>query len=309
MTTWLVTHEACLRHDSGVGHPENRQRLEVVLQALGQSEFEALEWRNAPGAEVDQLLRVHDQGYVEEILGLFPLRSSLALDADTMLSPGSLEAALRAAGAVCLAVDAVLDGRARRAFCAIRPPGHHAESDGAMGFCLFNNIAIGASHAVAVHGLQRVAIVDFDVHHGNGTQHSLASRTQYLYLSSHQSPLYPGTGTTASPQHGRVLNVPLPPGAGSTEFRAAYEEILLPALETYDPQLIMISAGFDAHADDPLADLYLNKADYAWVTERLAAIAEHHCAGRIVSALEGGYNLKALAGSVSAHVSALLGKT
>jgi acetoin utilization deacetylase AcuC-like enzyme len=307
MTTAFFTHAACLEHDTGPGHPERRQRLEAVLLALAEPEFAALDRREAPRAEIDQIARVHDRAYVEELLARVPQRGWAALDGDTAMSPGSGEAALRAAGAMVAAVDLVMGKGADNAFCAVRPPGHHAESDMAMGFCLFNNVAIGAAHACAKYGIKRVAIVDFDVHHGNGTQHIFEHDAQVFYASTHQMPLYPGTGARAERGIGNVCNAPLPAFAGGDAFRDAYEEIVLPALERFQPELLLISAGFDAHRADPLASLELEAEDFAWVTEKLVELAATHCQGRVVSTLEGGYDLGALAESTAAHVGALMG--
>jgi acetoin utilization deacetylase AcuC-like enzyme len=235
-----------------------------------------------------------------------PAAGHAAIDADTIVSPGSGEAALRAAGAVIAAVDAVMTGEALNAFCAVRPPGHHAERDRAMGFCLFNNVAVGAYHARAAHGIDRVAAIDFDVHHGNGTQDIFWSDPNLLYASTHQSPLYPGTGARGERGVGNIFNVPLRAGSGTQEFRAAVEAVILPALESFAPDLVLISAGFDAHSDDPLAGLEFVAADYAWVTRQLVDLARRHCNGRIVSSLEGGYDLKALGESAAAHVGALM---
>ncbi|MEZ5831708.1 MAG: histone deacetylase family protein [Dongiaceae bacterium] len=306
MTTAFFTHPACLEHDTGQGHPERPQRLEAVLLALDEPEFAKLERREAPLAEIAQITRVHDKGYVQDLLARVPQRGWVALDGDTLMSPGSGEAALRAAGAMVAAVDLVLKNGAANAFCGVRPPGHHAERDMAMGFCLFNNVAIGAAHACAAHGLKRVAIIDFDVHHGNGTQHMFEHDAQIFYASTHQMPLYPGTGSRGEKGVGNICNAPLPPFAGGDEFRDAYEEIVLPAIDRFQPELIMISAGFDAHRADPLASLELEAEDFGWVTERLAEMAKTHCGGRLVSTLEGGYDLQALAESAAAHVAALL---
>lgn len=306
MTTVFFTHPACLEHDTGQGHPERPQRLEAVLLALDEPEFGKLERREAPQAEISHIARVHDKSYASDLLARVPQRGWVALDGDTLMSPGSGEAALRAAGAMIAAVDLVMKNGAANAFCGVRPPGHHAESDMAMGFCLFNNVAIGAAHACAVHGLKRVAIIDFDVHHGNGTQHMFEHDAQVFYASTHQMPLYPGTGARSEKGVGNICNAPLPPFAGGDEFRDAYEEIVLPALDRFRPELIMISAGFDAHRADPLASLELEAEDFGWVTERLTEMARVHCGGRLVSTLEGGYDLEALAESSAAHVAALL---
>ncbi len=306
MTTALFTHPACLEHDTGPGHPERRQRLEAVLLALAEPEFAALDRREAPRAEIDQIARVHDRAYVEGLLARVPQRGWAAVDGDTTMSSGSGEAALRAAGAMIAAVDLVMAGGAANAFCAVRPPGHHAESDMAMGFCLFNNVAIGAGHAGAVHGVQRIAIVDFDVHHGNGTQHIFEHEAQVFYASTHQMPLYPGTGARSEHGVGNVCNAPLQAYSGGEAFRDAYEDIVLPAIDRFAPELLLISAGFDAHRADPLASLELEAEDFGWVTERLAQLAATHCRGRLVSTLEGGYDLGALAESAAAHVAALM---
>ena len=305
MNMRIYTHEACLRHDTGAGHVERPQRLATVTRALREA-FDDLEWHEAPRAGRDQLLRVHAPGLVDLVLGARP-EAIVALDPDTMLSPHSAEAALRAAGAVVAAVDAACSGEAPHAFCAVRPPGHHATADTAMGFCLFNNVAVGAAHALERHGLERVAIVDFDVHHGNGSQDIFAADPRVLYASSHQSPLYPGTGAAHERGAGNLRNAPLPPGAGGERFRQAWEGALLPAVDEFRPQLVLVSAGFDAHWRDPLAGLQLDADDLAWLTLRLADIARTHAAGRMVSALEGGYDLQALAECSVAHVGAMRG--
>jgi acetoin utilization deacetylase AcuC-like enzyme len=279
--------------------------LSAVLQAVKGPDFSAVAWREAPLAEIEQLERVHDADYVRLALASVPDQGWAHLDGDTVLSPGSGEAALRAAGAVTAAVGAVLSGEFKNAFCAVRPPGHHAERDIAMGFCIFNNIAVGAAEARAVHGLGRVAVMDFDVHHGNGTQHMFDHDPNLFFASTHQMPLYPGTGARGERGVGNVCNAPLPPGAGSDEFRAAMEKIVLPAIEAFRPELIMISAGFDAHRRDPLASLEFETEDYHWATERLCALAESCCGGRVVSTLEGGYDLVALGESAAAHLAAL----
>ncbi len=301
----LYTHEACLDHDPGPAHPENPARLQAVLEALDAHAFPALQRRLAPRATRAQLARVHTARHIDDILEHGPLHYWRMLDADTLISPGSAEAALRAAGAVCAAVDAVIDGPLRRAFCAVRPPGHHAMPTAPMGFCLFNNIAIGAAHALAAHGLHRVAIVDFDVHHGNGTQDIFCCEPRVLYVSTHQWPLYPGSGSPDETGAGNLVNVALPPGTGSARFRALCMQAVLPAIDAFAPQLLLISAGFDAHRLDPLASLELDTDDYAWITRQLVDIALRHAGGRIVSSLEGGYNLDALRASVAAHVAAL----
>jgi len=306
MTTLLFTHDACLNHDPGRHHPESPARLRAILAALAATRFEALGRREAPRAATIDIARVHPANFVDRLLAVVPQSGYAAIDADTVLSPGSGEAALRAAGAVVAAVDAVVAGEANNAFCAVRPPGHHAEPTHAMGFCLFNNIAIGAQHARAIHGLRRVAVVDFDVHHGNGTQAAFESDPQLFYASTHQMPLYPGTGAASDRGVGNILNVPLAPMSGSREFRLAFTAQILPALEEFRPELVLVSAGFDAHRSDPLAQIMLVEADYAWVTDQLVAIAARHAGGRLVSTLEGGYDLGALAASAAAHVVSLM---
>jgi len=306
MHTALFTHPACLEHDTGEGHPECADRLRAVLAALEDETFMFLDRREADRATREQLLRVHPAEHVDRVLGLIPADGHYAIDDDTCVSPGSGEAALRAAGAVCGAVEAVAKGEVRNAFCAVRPPGHHAEPDKAMGFCLFNNIAVGARHAQSL-GLRRVAMIDIDVHHGNGTQTVAEGDPDLFYGSTHQWPLYPGTGAAREHGvHGNILNACLGPMSGSPEFRSAIQMQLLPAIERFGPDLIMISAGFDAHTRDPLAGLHLTDDDFAWVTTKLGELAARCCGGRLVSALEGGYDLRALASSSSAHVKALM---
>jgi acetoin utilization deacetylase AcuC-like enzyme len=306
MTTLLFTHPACLEHDPGSHHPEAPQRLRAVLAALDHPDFASLQRRAAPPAEIADLVRVHPRPHLDRLAAAVPQAGHAALDADTILSPHSLRAALHAAGAVTAAVDAVVAGEADNAFCAVRPPGHHAEPRRAMGFCLFNNVAIGAQRARAVHGLARVAVVDFDVHHGNGTQAVFAEDPDLFYASTHQSPLYPGTGAASETGVGNIVNVPLPPLSGSREFRAAMTRHILPALEAFCPELVLVSAGFDGHAQDPLAQLMLADEDYAWITEQLLDIAGRHAQGRLVSALEGGYDLAALGRCVAAHLRAMM---
>lgn len=306
MTTLLVTHSACLEHEMPPGHPECVDRLRAVLGALEAEEFALLQRAEAPRATREQIGRVHPEGHIDFIDGSVPQEGFRRIDADTAMSPGSLEAAYRAAGAVVYAVDEVMAGRARNGFCAVRPPGHHAEPETAMGFCLFNNIAIGALHARAVHGCARVAVVDFDVHHGNGTQAAFETDPSLLYISTHQWPLYPGTGRASEHGLGNIYNRCLPPGAGPEEFRAAISDAVIPTIEQFRPDFIFISAGFDAHMADPLANLRLTDGDFGWATAELVKAAGRLCGGRVVSALEGGYDLKALAASAAAHVKALM---
>lgn len=304
MTTYLFTHRACIEHDPGPTHPERPDRLKAVLAALDGDDFARLERREAPAIDVDEVKRVHDPLYVDAVLDSVPERGQVHLDPDTALSPVSGEAALRAAGAAAAAVDAVIGGG--NAFCAVRPPGHHAEPDKAMGFCLFNSVAVAALHARVEQGLQRVAVVDFDVHHGNGTQAAFERDGDLFYASSHQSPFYPGSGHESERGVGNIVNVELASGSGSDEFRRGWSGRILPALREFDPDLLLISAGFDAHAMDPLAQIGLDTEDFAWVTRELLDVADECCQGRVVSCLEGGYDLVALGECAQAHVGALL---
>jgi len=306
MTTLLYTHPACLEHDPGRHHPESAARLRAVLDALADPEFDRLERREAPEATLEDLLRVHPRRHVEHILSAVPRSGYVGIDADTILSPASGEAALRAAGAVAAAVDAVMAGEVDNVFCAVRPPGHHAEPAQAMGFCLFNNVAVGALRARQAHRLDRVAVVDFDVHHGNGTQAAFETDAGLFYASTHQSPLYPGTGAARETGIGNIVNVPLRPMSGSSQFRLGVTQRILPALDAFRPELVLVSAGFDAHKSDPLAQLLLDEGDYTWITEQLLEIAYRHSDGRLVSTLEGGYNLAALGASAAAHIRVLM---
>ncbi|MCI4567845.1 histone deacetylase family protein [Lysobacter sp. CFH 32150] len=299
----IYSHPACLAHDTGPGHPERPERLSAIISALHEA-MPALDWHEAPRATRGQLLRAHAEPLLTMVLETQSVQR-VQLDADTMLSPASAEAALRAAGAAVAAVDDVMNDKTKRVFCAVRPPGHHATSATAMGFCLFNNVAVAAMHALEKHGLARVAIVDFDVHHGNGTQAIFEHEPRVLYLSSHQMPLYPDTGYPSERGVGNIVNAGLPPGAGSAIFRTAWSERLLPILDDFRPQLLLVSAGFDAHWRDPLAQLQLETDDYTWLTQELTALADRHAQGRIVSLLEGGYDLQALRECSVAHVGAL----
>ena len=304
MATALITHAECLEHVTPDGHPERVARLEHVLHAL-----QGLDLRRetAPLVDPAHLAYVHPQSHVDAIVAAQPAEGFHQLDADTWMSPGSVNAAFRAAGAVVKAVDLVLDDEVGNAFCAIRPPGHHAETATPMGFCLFGNAAIGAKHALEAHGLSRVAVVDFDVHHGNGTQDLLWNEARALTITSQQMPLWPGTGDPSERgAHDNVLNVPLAPRSGGAEMRAAYEAQVFPRLRDFKPELIIISAGFDAHQDDPLAELQWSTGDFRWLTKQLCTLAADLCDGRIVSTLEGGYDLSALAESARAHVEELM---
>ena len=307
-TVALFTHADCLDHDTGPGHPERPERLRRVLQALEHPDFVPLIRQEAPEATSDQLRLAHPASYVDQILAIRPAPGDYAhLDGDTVLSAGSPAAIRRAAGAGIAAVDAVMEGWAHAAFAAIRPPGHHAEATQAMGFCFFAGAAIAARHARTRWNLERIAVVDFDVHHGNGTQHILEPDPGMLYVSSHQSPCYPGTG--AASERGvadNVVNLPLRPGTGSAGFRQAWDALAFPRLLAFAPQLIIISAGFDAHKADPLAELRLETEDFGWITDRLLAIADQTCPNRVVSILEGGYDVDALAASAALHVRRLM---
>jgi acetoin utilization deacetylase AcuC-like enzyme len=299
MTSVVYSHTDCAGHVTPPGHPERVDRLEAVERGLSGL---AVERRDCPMGDVADVLRCHPERYLAKVRAAVPRDGWTQIDGDTFLAPGSFDAAMRAVGGISAAVDAVVAGEAQNAFVACRPPGHHAERETAMGFCLFGTVAIGAKRALDHHGLSRVAIVDFDVHHGNGTQDLLWDEGRCLFASSHQMPLYPGTGRPDERgAHGQILNVPLRGGSGGAEMRAAYERLVFPALEAWQPELLLISAGFDAHADDPLAGLEWQAEDYAWLTDRLCDFA----GGRVVSTLEGGYDLSALAASVAAHVRVL----
>jgi acetoin utilization deacetylase AcuC-like enzyme len=307
MTTALISHADCLRHLNPPGHPERVERLRAVTAALEAEEFAYLVRVEAPLATDAALQRVHPERYLRMLESRVPETGFVPLDADTGLGPHTLAAARRGAGAVVRGVDMVMAGEVRNAFCAVRPPGHHAETATAMGFCYFGSVVVGARQALEAHGLERVAIVDFDVHHGNGTQDLVWDDARILFASTHQMPLYPGSGAVEEAgAHGQIVNVPLPPGTGSGAFRAGMLSRALPAVEAHRPEMILISAGFDAHARDPLANINLGEADFAWATERLCEIADRVCGGRIVSTLEGGYDLSALAASVAAHVRVLM---
>ncbi|MEM1235515.1 MAG: histone deacetylase family protein [Pseudomonadota bacterium] len=304
MATALITHEECLGHVTPPGHPEQVARLDAVMSALGGMDVERVA---APYAADDDILRAHPAAHLAALRRAAPEDGWVSLDADTHMSSGTLAAALRAAGGAVKAVDMVLGSKVQNAFVATRPPGHHAEREVAMGFCFFGNVAIAAKHALDHHGLSRVAIVDFDVHHGNGTQDLVEDDPRIFFASSHQMPLYPGTGyASETGVDDNVMNLPLADGAGGDTFRDMWEGHVFPALERFKPELLIISAGFDAHANDPLAGLLLETEDFAWVTERLCSIAAELCGGKVVSCLEGGYDLEALGASAAAHVSALM---
>ena len=307
MTTLALTHDSFFKHDTGASHPERAERLVGVLRALDQPAMRGLIRAEAPAAAASDIARAHPGAYFTNIQASMPTQGLRNLDADTVVSPGSGEAMMRAAGAVVAAVDAVAKGDVDNAFCAVRPPGHHAESKRPMGFCLVNNAAVGALHARAVHGHQRVAVIDFDVHHGNGTQEIFWNDADAFYASTHQYPFYPGTGARHERgAHHNVVNVPLAAGDRGDVFRGAMRDEILPALCTFNPGFIIISAGFDAHKDDPLGQLGLTDADFAWATAAILDVARRVCGGRVVSVLEGGYNVDALADCVTAHVETLM---
>lgn len=307
MTTLFISDPVFLEHETSEGHPERADRMRAIDFAFRAEAFDALKRESAPMGSDASILRVHPQSYLDKIEASAPQTGLAHLDADTVMSPGTLEAIYRATGAAVRAVDAVMSGEVQNAFVASRPPGHHAETATAMGFCFFNFVAIAARHAQARHAAKRVAIIDWDVHHGNGTEEIFWSDASVLYCSTHQAPLYPGTGAASDTgAHGNIVNAPLREGAGSDAFRAAFTSMILPRIDAFAPDLIIISAGFDAHNRDPLGGLLLTEDDFAWSTTELTKLADKHCHGRIVSILEGGYDLKGLALSASAHVKALM---
>jgi acetoin utilization deacetylase AcuC-like enzyme len=307
MTTLYITHDCFLEHDTGLGHPERPDRMRALWKVLDHELYAPLVREEAKATTDEVIARVHPQAYIDALRAAAPESGSVYIDGDTLMSPGTMKAVTYAAGAAVRATDAVMSGEVQNAFCGARPPGHHAEPAQAMGFCFFNNVAIAAQHARAKHGAERVAVVDFDVHHGNGTQAAFWSEPSLFYASTHEMPLYPGTGhvreTGAS---SNIVNAPLRAGDGGRQFREAMEARVLPELANFAPDLLIISAGFDAHRDDPLANIALAEEDYSWVTYKLADVAHKYCKGRIVSVLEGGYNLNALARSAGVHVAALI---
>jgi acetoin utilization deacetylase AcuC-like enzyme len=307
MTTLLVTHPACLDHLTPAGHPERPDRLRAVDQALEDERFQMLVREQAPEASLDTIALCHPMDFIEEIRDANPSGGLVQIDADTSMSSGTFEAVLRAIGGAVMATDEVMTGKVANAFCAMRPPGHHAESVRPMGFCFFNTAAIIARHAQKRHGAERVAVVDFDVHHGNGSQEIFWADPTVMYCSTHQMPLYPGTGAVSERgEHNTIVNAPLRAGDGGDQFREAFETVILPRLIAHHPDFIVISAGFDAHMRDPLANLNVLEADFAWVTRRLMEVADTCGEGRIVSVMEGGYDLEGLARSAAAHVGALM---
>jgi acetoin utilization deacetylase AcuC-like enzyme len=303
-----ISHPDCLKHNMGAGHPERPERLTAIDNAIASSELSSLvQYYEAPLVTREQLLRVHDVNYIDTIFKLSPDQGLTYLDPDTAMNPHSLTAALRAAGAVILAVDLVMTDKNKTAFCCIRPPGHHAQRSKAMGFCFFNNVAIGVAHAIEHYKLKQVAIVDFDVHHGNGTEDIFRLEPRVLLCSSFQSPFYPFSGANTKSPH--IINLPLPAGTSGKEFRAATTEHWLEKLEAFQPELVFFSAGFDGHKEDNMANFLLTEEDYSWITEKVRAIAQKYCQGRMISVLEGGYALNALGRSVVAHLRAMVGNT
>ena len=307
MSTLLLSHPACLNHLTPAGHPERPDRLRAIEQVLEDEKFQSLARVEAPRGNIDVIALCHPMEYVEAIRKASPAEGLVRLDADTAMSPGSYEAALRAVGGAMQAVDDVMTGTAANAFVATRPPGHHTETARPMGFCLFNNAAIAARYAQKKHGVERAAIVDFDVHHGNGSQDIFWSDKSVMYCSTHEMPLYPGTGAIGERgEFNTIVNAPLSAGDGGNAFREAFETVILPRLREFKPDFLIISAGFDAHTRDPLANLNLVEADYSWVTKKLMEIADTSAKGRVISLLEGGYDLQGLSRSVAAHVTALM---
>ncbi|MBZ6076234.1 histone deacetylase family protein [Microvirga puerhi] len=309
MSTLYVTHPAALDHQTPLGHPERPERIRAIEGILEKERFASLIRVQAPMAEMESLTLAHPEHHVVAIRDIAPREGLVRIDADTVMSPGTYEAALRSAGGAVLAVDEVMTGKADNAFVAMRPPGHHAERTRAMGFCFFNNAAIAARHAQSKHGAERVAIFDWDVHHGNGTQDIFWRDASVLYCSTHEMPLYPGTGAASEQgEKGTIVNAPLASGSDGAIFRETVDAVIVPRIEAFAPDLIIVSAGFDAHWRDPLADLNLTEADFAWATRKMMDLADKHCGGRLVSVLEGGYDLEGLSKSVAAHIDTLMGR-
>jgi len=307
MTIAIYTHQDCLDHDTGRGHPECTERLQVIIDVLKSCSFaDKLKMLNAPLGKDEQVLLAHTKHHLQYIKDSAPSVNLVYLDGDTILSPGTLNAAMRAVGASCLAIDDVMKGKYSSVLCAVRPPGHHASKNQSMGFCIFNNIAIAAMYSLKNYALSRVAIVDFDVHHGNGTQDIMQNEKRVMYISTHQNPLFPGTGKREEKGVGNIINLPLPPGIEGKKYREIFSSNVLPALEKFQPQLLLVSAGFDGHMDDPLANMALVEDDYQWLGKQLYKIAKKHCNGHIASFLEGGYNLNVLGKSVEAYLNSFI---
>jgi acetoin utilization deacetylase AcuC-like enzyme len=305
--TLLLTHPACLDHLTPPGHPERPDRLRAINQVLGEERFNALVRGEAPEGNLDAVLLCHNEHYVTELRHIAPSNGLVYIDGDTSMSPGTWEAVMRGVGGAVAAADAVMSGAHHNAFVAVRPPGHHAEKKTPMGFCFFDNAAIAARHAQRKHGIARAAVIDFDVHHGNGTQDIFWADKSVMYCSTHQMPLFPGTGATGERgEHDTIVNAPLKAEDGSAQFRSAFENVILPQLTKFSPELVIISAGFDAHHRDPLASINLRAEDFGWVTRKLMDLADATAGGRVVSVLEGGYDLQGLTESVAAHVTALM---
>jgi len=303
MSTLIIQHDDCARHNPGAKHPESVKRVQAVMGGL--EDRRGLQKLPAPLATQEQVLRVHPAEFWAGLQAMEPTKGIVTVDPDTFMSRGSIDAALRGSGALCFAIDQILDDKALRAFCAVRPPGHHSEAEQAMGFCLLNHVAIGAMHALQRPRIKRVAIIDFDVHHGNGTQAIFEQNPDVMFVSSHQQPLYPGTGHMEETGCGNILNMPLAPNDGSKSFRKAWSSLGLPAIHSFAPDLILVSAGFDAHQRDPLAQLEVQDSDYYWITREICDLATDSCQGRVASVLEGGYDMRALATASRAHVQAL----
>jgi len=310
MSTLLLSHPACLNHLTPPGHPERPDRMRAIAEVLGEERFDALTRGEAPEGDLDSVALCHGEHYIGELRHVAPTSGLVYIDGDTSMSPGTWEAVMRGVGGAVSATDAVMSGKHPNAFVAVRPPGHHAEKSTPMGFCFFDNAAIAARHAQRKYGIARAAVIDFDVHHGNGTQDIFWADKSVMYCSTHQMPLFPGTGARGERgEHGTIVNAPLAPEDGGVQFRSAFENAILPQLEKFAPELVIISAGFDAHHRDPLASINLKAEDFGWVTKKLMDVAERSAGGRVVSVLEGGYDLQGLKESVAAHVAALMGSS
>ncbi len=306
MKTGFISSKSSLSHDTGDGHPENKYRIQSILERLQKKNFSALEWSEPSKFDETYLKKTHNSLYIDEVKKAFPTKGQFFLDADTIISPGSKKASYDAVSSIISAVDSVKNKRLKNAFCAVRPPGHHAEYNKAMGFCIFNNVAVGANYLIDRYKLQKVAIIDFDVHHGNGTQNIFYSNKKVLYISTHQYPHFPGTGANHEKgSYNNILNIPLPAGTNSDEYFDAYEHVLK-RLNEFKPEFIFFSAGFDAHKDDPLSNINLKSKDYFEITKRTLIASRDYCRGNVVSILEGGYDLNALAESTEEHIKALI---